>query len=197
MKTFFLGLVLAAIPGIAGAEDWSGPYAGVSLADVTGAYEEFLIGDPTPEDPWQTDRLSGGTTGAFIGYNFQRGDLVFGAELAYARGEVGLETFTSNWLDAHLDLKARAGVAAGRTLVYGVVALSSADRYAAVLDDPLRVSGTGLGLGMDVLLGDRGFMGLEVLRRKLSFDEGDIPVFPGLSGDHRTTSVTLRGGIRF
>ena len=73
---------VAAISTTAQSGDWSGFYAGVSLGSVDMTVEDLSYGS----GPFNS---TGTAYGGFAGYNFQNGNLVFGAEVAASAGSIG------------------------------------------------------------------------------------------------------------
>lgn len=188
-------VVVSLIPVVAQAQDWSGAYAAVTLSDTTVSLDEYR--DGTLLENYAMEGRSGGLA---VGYNLQNGNWVYGAELAYSAGEVGLvRRPADNYLDGMVDLKARAGYAAGKVLWYGSVGWAQAGRYYAgpVPNEPVTASGVTYGLGVEALLTDRVFAGIEMQQRDLKIDEGEIGGFLTDREDYDVRTVTLRLGMRF
>lgn len=101
--------VVAPAPAMA-ATDWSGFYLGGAYTGYTAS--ETFLGD-----------FDGSGYGGFAGYNFQRGSMVYGAELEFGMGEYDTGTFSGD-LDS-LNLKARVGYAFDSVMVYGFAGASS------------------------------------------------------------------------
>ena len=121
MNTKALGLALAAsliasVP--AAAQDWSGFYAGVYAGNISGDWQHLNPdGSVYNSGPYSSDRIAG----AFAGYNLQRGNMVYGGELAAGRsGDFCFEEFPPECTDTFVDLKGRVGYSTGSVLVYGV-----------------------------------------------------------------------------
>lgn len=172
---------------------WDGFYGGGLVAFETGEQTYFsgAGGSNGPHD------LEGITYGAFLGYSFQRGELVYGAEAAYALGEVPSDvpsTFGANY-SSFVDLKARAGYAVGDALIYGVLGGSLGvweDRTGP--PETASTSGMNYGLGIDYQITDQFFLGAEYLVRDLSgeFDEpSDVSI------ETINQSAQIRVGLRF
>lgn len=151
------------------ATDWSGGYIGLSYGQTAAE----------GRDGTNTITFNDGTAlGGFIGYQWQLGNLVYGAELAYSSisdayvpGMSGLDDDISH----ALDLKARVGYGFQRVLVYGAVGYSTSTQ---TIRHPLDIgeydwdlSGIGYGVGADFAVNDRLSVGLEYFRREMSGDE--------------------------
>ena len=169
------------------AVDWSGPYAGLSYGRGSGDANDGLA-------TYDFDR--GTAAGVFLGYNVQRGHLVFGGELAYSSisdmtlaGAGGDDS-----LDSMLDLRGRLGFSAGRALVYGAVGYSRGE-MTVNSTDRATISGTSLGVGIDYLVTNSVFLGVDYTSRKL-----DGTAEGGLAGfdiDATVNTVGLRLGLKF
>lgn len=188
------GLAVAA-SAPAAAQDWSGFYGGLSFSSNNTAYSDAIGGVPATSYD-----LEGNQFGGFLGYNLQRGALVYGGELAYSKGDIEAEAaFPGNQFEKFLDLKARVGYAAGQALFYGTLGWSAGDyRYAGpVTNNPVRADGWALGAGVDFMVSDRIFVGAEYLHRKTEIDEGGIGGFPTYSAEMKTDTLSLRMGMKF
>ncbi|WP_457647833.1 outer membrane protein [Profundibacter sp.] len=152
------------------ATDWSGFYVGGMLAFETGDMTQQIIPFGVP----QKYTLDSDKYGGFAGYNFQRGAMVYGGEIAYSTGDlnltplVGIVPFqqTENFLDA----KARIGYAFKNVLVYGVAGGTWGEFY----DNSGRaeLSGFNYGAGAQMQFRNGMFVGLEYLIRDVSGTSG-------------------------
>jgi outer membrane immunogenic protein len=92
---------------------WAGPYLGGTLGYQWGAVDN----NPT--------RPTGVTGGAEAGFNWQRGNFVYGAEtdinLSAAEDTFAPWQFSNPWFGT---LRGRAGVAIGNVLIYGTAGLA-------------------------------------------------------------------------
>lgn len=175
------------MPAAPKAQDWSGAYAGLTLGATSG---EVV---PTPS-PLTLDVLGGSFVGAHVGYMFQSGQIVFGAELSYgeARG-TGLALVATAEFQKIVDLKARLGFATRNMLVYGVVGKSEVFLY----DNPSNnfdMDGNSFGLGAELAVSPRMTLGAEYLSRDVS---GTASVNPAVSADTRFDTVSLRASYSF
>ena len=174
-------------------KSWDGFYAGGLVAFESGEHNYFADGTFT-NGPWA---LEGTTFGAFVGYNYQSGSMVYGAEAAYALGDVNSNvpaTFGANY-SSFLDVKARAGYTVGDALLYGVVG-GSLGSWEDRTGPPDTASATGLnyGLGVDYQISDTLFVGAEYLVRDLS---GDFDNDSTVGMDSLTQSAQIRVGLQF
>ena len=161
--------------------DWTGPYAGVILSYNQGDYGN---GADFPGDG--EGDLDGYGGGLVLGYNWQRGNWVYGGELTYSALNVeGAEScVVAAWecgveIDKLATLRGRVGYAAGpKSLVYATAGFAAADGY-AYTDGPggefgetKRMNGYVFGLGFEHALSQRVSMRGAVLRH--NFDENDF-----------------------
>ncbi len=172
--------------------DWGGFYLGATYGTGVGGDMVYstggVVGSTYPSlEP-------GESYGAFAGYNIQRNKLVFGGELAYSAvntpgfGPVGFATET---FDYFLDGKARIGYAMNKVLVYGFAGYSGGS-FTFAGGPSHDVSGMNYGVGIDVMLGSRFFVGAEYIVRDL---EG-----ASSATQTQTTNIQamqIRAGLKF
>lgn len=179
-----------AMPAPAAGVDWSGPYAGLSYGRTSGEMDMEGFG--------LFDYTDGRATGAFLGYNLQRGKLVYGGELSYAKVSGMAFSDTSlggdDTVDSLLELRGRVGYSLGNALIYGAFGLAKGNYTLNGTDKPT-ATGTSLGLGMDYKVTDQVFVGLDYTRRTM---DGTNPN-PGLpfNFDAPVNSLSLRLGLSF
>lgn len=184
MKKTLVTIAMLLCGSVASAQDWSGAYLGISAASGSGE-----VGVPAIS---ATDTLDSGTLyGLFAGYNLQRNNLVYGAELAFHSGEVNSAAFPSQGVDRLMDLKGRLGYAAGPGLVYGVLGYST--NRAFVTSGTSDGSGVSFGVGYDYQMNDAFTIGGEYLSRKMQNDE--TVAIRELEPDIST--FTLRAAMKF
>jgi outer membrane immunogenic protein len=186
MKAFLLAVAVSgSLAGPLAAQDWAGFYGGFSGNYAIGEYDEADPMAPTVE-------LDGAQVGLFVGYNVQRGNLVFGGELAYSLGDVVIKDFSAGKFDSFFDLKGRLGYAQGDAHFYGILGYSWS-RFS--LFDEFSSDGDGLvfGLGAEASVSDRVMVGVELMRRSVGHD--GTPSLPPFNADVDT--VTLRVGMTF
>ncbi|MFM7445882.1 MAG: outer membrane protein [Tabrizicola sp.] len=170
------------------SSDWSGPYAGLSYgrttADITFPSGRFNFGD-------------GQSSGVYAGYLWQRGTLVYGAELAY--GSVSgssIVGFPLDTITSSLDLKARVGAAANKALFYGVLGYSQVDYEDTTIPPPraIDLDGLAFGIGAEFMVSERMTLGLEYLKRKGSGTASDNPA---ITAESSFGTLGLRLGLSF
>lgn len=193
LKAVILALACAVPQGVL-AQDWAGPYAGLSVSTNNGSDDQIVGGVVI-----DTFDLKGEQGGVFAGYNFQSGNLVYGAELTYTTGDIQYPAPEGFLVGRTIEVKGRLGYAAGKALVFGSLGVLASDKYYGVGPGtgPFTANGMSYGLGVDVMVTDRLFLGAEIQRRNSSVDEGDIPLVPGQANDHKINSFTLRLGMKF
>ena len=165
MKSALVLLAVTTNGSSAFAQDWSGSYGGATLS-----YDAIVLNDVSygygPVD------LNGAGFGAFVGHNFQSGNLVYGAELAFAKHRG--EAFDGSHLQpatalSSASLRGRIGFATGRMLPYLAVG-AYRTKFEADHDglgSPGNImgetaNGTGLALGLDWTVSERSFLRVEV-----------------------------------
>lgn len=183
-------VVVDVAPVAASVTDWSGFYLGAAVSAETGdfQYEEF-------DAPVGLLLNTSGTMyGAFAGYNFQRGNIVFGAEVSYSAGSIAIEGFPAFEFTNLIDLNGRVGFAAGRALIYATAGATLGD-WVEGIQGTYAVSGYNYGAGVDFMLTDRIFLGVEYLVRDLSGSYE--PLAPDESFSSENQSIRVRAGITF
>ena len=195
--------------------DWSGPYVGGMASMSTGSITEVFdfsglnniapnqtptaaIPTPraviTPENLYDVD---GNMFGAFAGYNFQRGSIVYGVEGAYSAGSIGLDdSILAKWnyeFTSIIDVKARVGFAAGNALIYGFAGGTASElTFTAIGEEYFSQTGYNYGAGIDLMVTDKVFLGAEYIVRELS---DDTDAFRNI--DATLQSVQIRAGMTF
>lgn len=167
------------------AMDWSGFYAGGLVSFDSGDIQVF-----TNDVPGRFVTLEPTTGfGGFVGYNKQVNALVFGGELAYTTENIVTTGFPNSFFQDRIDLKARLGYSFGRVMAYGVVGYSFSEFLDA--STPYSSSGLNYGVGVDVMINNRLFVGAEYLMRDLSGDSSPYRL------DFNLDSAVIRAGIKF
>lgn len=175
---------------IAPAVSWAGFYAGLSAGrSVSGSWAfanngvEFNSGE----------FVNGNVNGLFVGYNWQRGNLVYGAELAYSEADVAVVGWPASKFDTFTDIKGRVGYAAGKAMVYGTAGYMVGDfQDGAVINFDL--TGMTFGVGVEYKVSSRFVVGLEYLNRQM---EGTDPTRPLITMDTDLSTVSLRAALTF
>lgn len=171
--------VPAPLPPVAGPIiDWSGPYAGVQVGYGFGAvsFPPQVFGNTTIDH----FDMSGFLYGAHIGYNYDFGSLVIGAEVDYNLADVLIDDLgVSDGDDAALTslahLKARVGYDLGSALVYGVAGMASATiENGSEIDQDI---GYFAGAGLDYRVNSDWTLGVEYLYHTFNeFNDDPIDV---------------------
>lgn len=175
---------------------WTGGYGGLSMATNDGTHEYDSSGETDYE-------LEGPAFGAFGGYMWGNGNLVYGAEGAVTFGGVyetdpdDGDTYKDEYeYDRFVDLKGRVGYATGDFLVYGALGVSNA-RFQSNIGNTTEgsISTTGMiyGLGADYRFGNNFFAGAEYLRRNYDFFDPEQSV----DIDSEIDTFSLRFGMKF
>lgn len=190
-------LALSLVAGAAVAQDWSGFYAGLNKVNLSGTYTHY---DSGVISPGNTSDIDGDQIGGLLGYNMQSGNLVYGAEIAFGSGDVLIGGSSIYYIDQVLDIRGKVGYAAGKVLVYGTLGMTKADQHwedGVVTNSPVRVDGLSWGLGADLAVTDRVFVGLAYQRVTLVAEEGDIGGFPLVETNDDLETISLRIGMKF
>jgi len=171
-------------PTIASSYDWSGFYIGAQGGALMGdmEYTPGLSFDIDPEL----------TYGAFAGYNFQDGAMVYGGEIAgsvFDGYPVGFPTETFDYI---VDAKLRVGYAMDNVLVYGFGGVSTA-QYTDAVSDSWQLYGANFGLGGEVGVTDNVAVGVEYIGRYLTGDTATA----GQTQDNWLHGVQARVSFRF
>lgn len=183
MKTALVTLAMLFAGSVASAQDWTGGYIGVAVGSGSGE-----VGVP----PSGLDTLDSGTIyGLHAGYNLQRNNLVYGAEIAFNSGDINSAAFPTQGIELLMDLKGRFGYAAGGGMVYGVLGYSTNEAF--VRSGTSDGSGISLGIGYDYQFNDAFTIGGEFLSRQMQNDATAAvrEVEPDVS------TFTLRAGMKF
>ena len=142
--------------GDASAYDWTGLYFGGVASYATGE-------DQWPDGPYELDDSFFG--GVFAGYNYQIGQLVLGGEILGQFGKMKEADYPTLWYENIIDVKARAGFAIDRTLLY----VSGGYSLANIEEDGEHFSmdGYNVGLGADFALTENVIIGVEYSYRDI------------------------------
>ncbi len=161
--------------------EWAGFYVGGDFLVFDGS--QTYTGNTPPEN-----FLDGTMLGGFAGFNFQSGQMVYGAEASYGLGSVSQTGDAAYQFTDILDVKARLGVGVGDALVYGLAGWSNANWDDNGTD--LAASGFSAGLGVDYQVSDGFFVGVEYLYRNLVETQNADFAAP-------LRSVQVRAGLKF
>jgi opacity protein-like surface antigen len=165
------------VPTAPVATDWTGAYGGIQLEFGNATIQ------PGPPDP----DFSGSFVGVFAGYRVDLGSIVVGGELDYVTGE--LTSTSPGSVDDILRAGLEVGYDAGPALFYATAGWATVG-----LTDPVGStsnSGAFYGAGVDFMLTDRLFAGVEILHHDFN-DVGNPP-----PADADVTTLGLNVGFRF
>ena len=173
MKTTAIATTLAALlaAGPALAQDWTGPYVGLSIGNIDV--------DTSAGAAVSGDDVSYGIHG---GYRFDFGQFVAGGELEYDNTSISLGGAAT--VDDVLRLKVTGGFDAGPALIY--VAAGWADVGTSLGDD----TGAFYGVGAAFRVSPNATLGVEVLEHDFNNINGT-----GINAD--ATSVSVRASFQF
>ncbi|HCQ64635.1 MAG TPA: hypothetical protein DIU07_05400 [Rhodobacteraceae bacterium] len=155
--------------------DWEGFYGG-----VTGGMQS---GDITP-GPFTFDAT---TYGGFAGYNFQQGQMVFGAEIAGQIGTLDVNPGPAFDVDMLLDAKVRVGYSFGDALLFASGGYST---FGATTPLTFAATGWNAGVGLDYAITEKFFVGGEYVYR-------NMPTTIPAGFDATSHGGQLRAGIKF
>ena len=150
--------------------DWTGGYAGLSVGASDISTDTGLDGD-------------GSLYGAHIGYDYDFGSYVMGAELDYQAADIDVGDGAAT-IDSVARLKLRAGYDAGRTLVYLTGGAAKADTSLGDADGWLA------GVGVDYKVTENVALGMELLHHRFD-DAADSGI------DVEANTLSLRASYRF
>ncbi|NKX46200.1 outer membrane protein [Roseicyclus persicicus] len=164
--------------------NWGGFYAGLSYGEVSGGITR------NSAVPTQLPDLVGtGAGGGFVGYNWQTANnLVFGGELNITSFDTPYVGFPISIQSDSTELRGRVGMALNRALFYGFVGYAETELSNG--GTIFEMDGVVYGLGVDVMITERFFGGIEVARR-------DVSGANGFELDVEIDTVALRLGVRF
>lgn len=184
-----IGLATSATAQNAPTVDWGGFYVGGTLNKISGTQDYF-----NPDFSFDLDDAS--TAGAFVGYNFQRSRFVYGVELAVTSSGSGLSPigFLNEDHGNFIDLKARAGYAVNKALIYGVLGYSKTS-FDNTIDPAVTLDGISYGLGVDYMINNNLFIGSEFLIRDLD-GPGNAGI-PAQTRESKIKSINVRIGWKF
>ncbi|MDP3196534.1 outer membrane protein [Tabrizicola sp.] len=171
--------------------DWSGAYIGLgygksrgsqATATTTGAVFDFN---------------SGSVAGFHLGYLFQSGNLVYGAELArLTYNDVNFVGAPIFQMETTTDLKGRLGYAWNRLEVHGILGYSTGEFGSSLpaVSASYSPKGASYGLGLDYAATERVSIGVEYLARRM---QGDRPNPTASDVDFDMNTLSLRVGLSF
>lgn len=121
---YALAACLLAVASPVAAQGWQGPYVGFHLG---GAVADLSGQSPTIPGP--AGDTAGMVGGIQMGYNWQRGASVLGAEADLSLTDIS-DRFTTGQFEEEMmtSLRLRAGVTQGETLVFGSLGVAWTER---------------------------------------------------------------------
>jgi outer membrane immunogenic protein len=176
----------AAMAAPAAAHNWSGPYVGLSYGRTSGSLDY--------ENPdFSYDVENGTARSIYAGYLLQRGNFVYGGELAYSTlKDTQIVGFPAESYTKALDLKGRFGVANGRMLAYGLLGWSKVDfERTGVTTD---YNGWAYGAGVEFAATNSLSVGLEYMARTV---DGTSPNGAPQTVTLGLDTLSLRVGLSF
>lgn len=191
MKIFTTLLVAGALSAggvLAEPASWAGFYAGAQYG-TTDSDVQYLSGGI----PVATADMGGKLYGAFAGYDFQNGNIVYGAEIAFSATDVALDANPNNNFSSFVDVKGRLGYAFEEVLFYGVAGYTSSNWTNAGTD--VRADGFAYGVGADYRISDAFAVGAEYLVRDM--ETGVISAPPPETMETRFGTFSVRASYRF
>lgn len=212
MKLLISAAMVAAMPAVALAQDWSGLYGGLTVGYVLGSAEHsFSNAAPTGNsDP------NGALVGGFLGYGFQSGNMVYGAEadlaLNFASGSftntTGVTsggTTEGDWQGSVRGVVGVAGQFAGQPALYFVTggwAGGQFDFMGGPSATPTNaysdtLNGWTAGVGMDWRMQGAAALRIEYRYSDFGTASGALaPAFPGVTMPVDVTQHEFRLGVR-
>ncbi len=173
---------------VAQIHNWSGAYGGLMFGQSSGDF----TATPSQSAPAVGDIDSGNRYGAFVGYNMQRGNLVYGAELGLSKPDFNVSIAPTVAIDSTMiDVKGRLGFAMNRAMVYGTLGYMTSGFTDTNDSTKTDLNGMTYGLGIDFMVTQSVFLGLEYQRANLAGSQS------GYAVDANLDTVALRVGYQF
>ncbi|MFY0595861.1 MAG: outer membrane beta-barrel protein [Cognatishimia sp.] len=137
----------------------------------------------------QADTMGDQGAGAFIGYDTQRGNMVYGVELQALKRDNAIVGFPNSVFENIRSVRGRVGYANNNVLLLGSLGFASSNFN----DTGTNFSQDGIvvGIGAEVMMTPRTFVGLGIDHYKLSGSNGAAKI----EGDH--TLFQIRAGMKF
>ena len=168
-------------PPASTSTDWSGSYCGLSYSSGGGTESSAYYST--------YDYVDDTAIGGFCGNNWQRNNLVYGGELNVTAGSLAQYAGNHDELGTRTELRARVGYAMGDALVYGFLGYGTSDLTFVNTGTGYDVAGGTYGLGVDYMVTDRMFAGLEVSNLELLGQTNDEI--------HNINVISLRIGYNY
>jgi outer membrane immunogenic protein len=201
---------------------WAGFYIGAHLGGAWGK-DNGTVNDPSGfqlTNPF-TLHSDGVFGGGQLGYNFQRGNIVFGIEADFGDMDINAKAFNNHIVNAapfqtttsggfYGDVTGRLGYSFGQTLLYakGGFAFFDGDAKLHSLNGAFPEAGPASGFtgwtvggGLEAPLSPRWSVKAEYLHfdfgSERSFNPNGIPIAPCCSFDHHLTADTVKLGVNY
>ena len=168
-------------PPASTSTDWSGSYCGLSYSSGGGTESSAYYST--------YDYVDDTAIGGFCGNNWQRNNLVYGGELNVTAGSLAQYAGNHDELGTRTELRARVGYAMGDALVYGFLGYGTSDLTFVNTGTGYDVAGGTYGLGIDYMVTDSMFAGLEVSNLELLGQTNDEI--------HNINVISLRIGYNY
>ncbi len=202
-------LLVQSLPDIARAQNSSaessfdGVYLGLELgaAAADGTTDYPVLSGGTVNASFDPD--NGRSYGAVVGYNLQRGQLVYGAEIRYSNLSQVVQNDTPDPerrdVQYFADLRGRVGYVRGDLMVYGALGWSWSRFHVhpsanfTGRDSQTSLNGFNVGVGVEYNVSKRWFIGADYTYRDMNggFDEAPDDLDIDLS------TITARVAYRF
>ena len=180
--------VVVPVAQVAQVHDWSGAYGGLMIGQSSGDF----TATPSQSAPATGNINSGNRYGAFVGYNMQSGNLVYGAELGLSKPDFNVSIAPTVKIDSTMvDVKGRLGYAMDRAMVYGTLGYMTSGFTDTNDNTKTDLNGMTYGIGIDYMVTQSVFAGLEYQRANLSGSQS------GYSVDANLDTIALRVGYQF
>ena len=165
--------------------DWTGIYAGASLAYGDGDIDYW-------DDNYDID---GGLAGAFMGFNHDFGQTVVGVEAAFHGAAVsGLSDGDEDYrVQSVIDVHVRAGYDGGDWLLYALAG-GSVSTWKASDNESYTEFGINVGAGVEAMVTENISVGLELVHR---FGTGSYDQVGYNGSNVDLTTVSLRSAWHF
>ncbi len=191
---------LAYADNSAAASAFQGAYAGLELgaAAADGMTDFPVLSGGTRNTSFDPD--TGRSFGVALGYDMQRGDMIYGAEVRYSNLSHVVEKGNPETREVmdFADLRGRVGYVNGDFMFYGALGWSWSrlrvhpsaqfDR-----DSQTTLDGFNIGLGMEYNFNDRWSLGADYTYRDVSGEFDDAPN----DSDFDLSTLTARVAYRF
>lgn len=167
--------------------DWSGAYVGGYAGQGMGTmeYENPAVGPYDIDPAW--------SYGAFAGYNWQAGNLVYGVEASVGLFQGFPVGFPNETFDYMADLRARVGHAMDNVLAYGFAGGSIGQYTIPSIPATFSIYGANYGAGLEFGITDNLSIGGEYVGHYLTGETHN----PGQDQNTILHELRVRAAVRF